>query len=296
MLKKIIGLCIVAIVSLNANSFDRNMYLTGQIQAKGESAPGQNKYSAMRSAQLTAQRNLLEIIGGLQLTSSSKMRDGLLLDDYVTSQLRGYLKGATVLEEHYNEQDGSASVVMGIGYLGSISNVLASSQQRGTLQKALYKTKKPIYYELTQDNTIEKEEILKKEMKINNKKVLEQKITTKTTILSLNDALIIDVRGLDFEPAQVNRIYFDNKLIYDPLMVPAEIISQRGLAKYTTTLNRAKAILESYGSSNPLIVKATKIAKLSSDVVVSQEDAVKITKENINKGFLESARIVFIVE
>jgi len=284
MLKKIIGLCIVAIVSLSASSFDRNMYLTGQIKVKGESAPGQNKYSAMRSAQIAAQRNLLEVIGGLQLTSSSKLRDGILLDDFITTQLQGYLKGAIVLEENYNPQDGSASVIMGIGYIGSMSNILAKSQETGVLERTLYKTQKPIYYEVKEEITTNKTELVEKE------------IVSQTIPTVIHDALIIDARGLDFEPAQVNRIYFNKQLIYDPLMVPAEIIAQRGLAKYTTTLNRAKAILESYGSSNPLVVKATKIAKLSSDVVVSQADAVKITKENINKGFLESARIVFIVE
>ena len=300
MLKKIIGLCIVAVLSLSANSFDRNLYLTGQIKVKGESAPGQNRYSALRSAQLAAQRNLLEVIGGLQLTSSSKLRDGLLLDDFITTQLQGYLKGAVVLEENYNPQDGSASVVMGIGYLGSMSNVLAKAQETGVLQRTLYKAEKPIYFEL------EKEVVA--EVAFDKKETIVKKtITTKevtTTIPNtpvahaevMHDSLIIDVRGLDFEPAQINRIYFDNKLIYDPLMVPSEIIAQRGLAKYTTTLNRAKAILESYNSTNPLIVKATKTTKLSSDVIVSKDDAIRITKENISKGFLESAKIVFILE
>ncbi len=173
---------------------------------------------------------------------------------------------------------------MGIGYIGSMSNVLAKSQETGVLERTLYKTQKPIYYEVKEEITTNKTELV------------EKAVVSQTTPTVIHDALVIDVRGLDFEPAQINRIYFNDQLIYDPLMVPAEIIAQRGLAKYTTTLNRAKAILESYGSSNPLVVKATKIAKLSSDVVVSQADAVKITKENINKGFLESARIVFIVE
>jgi len=275
MLKKIIGLCIVAMVSLSASNYDRNVYLTGQIKAKGESAPGQNRYSAIRAAQMVAQRNLLEVIGGLQLTSSSKLKDGLLLNDYITTQLEGYLKGAIVLEEHYNPKDGSASVVIGIGYLDSMSNVLAKSQATGLLEKTLYKTKKPVYYEIKKTELVQKKE---------------------KPVVTFNDSLIVDVRDLEFEPAQINRIYYNGKLIYDPLMVPAEIISQRGLAKYTTTLNRAKAILESYSSTNPLMVKALKTDKLSSDVVISQEDAVKITTQNMSKGFLESARIVFIVK
>jgi len=289
MLKKIVILCIFVFVSLSANSYDRNMYLTGQIKVKGESGPNQNKYSAIRSAQLIAQRNLLEVIGGLQLTSSSTLRDGILQDDTIMTQVQGYLKGATVLEEHYNPKDGSASVVIGIGYIGSMSNLLAQSQQSGLLERTLYKTHKPVYYKV-EEKKVEEKVI---------EKVIEKKeiAIVKTPALKKSyDSLIVDVRDLAFEPAQVNRIYVDNRLVYDPLMVPAEIIAQRGLAKYTTTLNRAKAILESYNASNPLVIKASKTTGLASDVLVNQEQAEKITINNTDKGFLESAKIVFIVK
>ncbi|WP_455756453.1 hypothetical protein [Sulfurimonas sp.] len=271
MFKKIVGLYLIAIISLSANSFKEDMYLSGKIQAEGESAPGQNRFSAIRSARLDAQRNLLETIGGLQLTSSSKMKDGILLDDVVITQLRGDLRGAALLKKEYDKNDGSAIVIMGIGYTDSISKALAKAKETGTLEKVLYKDEKAVYY--------------------------KNKIPAKQRIVNTaHDALIVDVRGLEFEPAQINRIYFNNKIIYDPMMVPADVISQRGLAKYTTTLNKAKAIAESYNSTNPLVVKALKTARLSSDIKISQEDAQKITSNNINKGFLESAKIVFIVE
>lgn len=299
MLKKIVVLCVVALVSLSANSFDRNMYLTGQIKVKGESGPNQNRYSAIRSAQLIAQRNLLEVIGGLQLTASSTLRDGILQDDTIMTQVQGYLKGATVLEEHYNPQDGSASVVLGIGYIGSMSNVLAKSQETGVLERVLYKTQKPVYYKVVEKKEQVQEKVVeqvqeKVEAPVEKKK--ESVVANTPAPQKSYDSLIVDVRELAFEPAQVNRIYVDTQLVYDPLMVPAEIIAQRGLAKYTTTLNRAKAILESYNAMNPLVVKASKTAKLASDVLVNEEQAEKITLNNTNKGFLESAKIVFIVK
>ncbi|MDF1875237.1 hypothetical protein JHD48_05790 [Sulfurimonas sp. SAG-AH-194-I05] len=273
MLKKVFIVCMAVFVSLSANSFERNMYLTGQIKVKGESGPNQSKYSATRAAQLVAQRNLLEVIGGLRLTSSSTLKDGILVDDVIETQLEGYLRGATVLEERYNPQDGSASVVMGIGYLGSVSNVLAKAQERGVLEKTLYKNERPAYYEV---------EELKKQI---------QPQADNTP-----DSVIVDVRGLEFEPAQINRIYFESKIVYDPLMVPAEIISQRGLAKYTTSLNRARAILETYNANNPLIIKATSVTNLASDVKISQEDAQALTRANKGNGFLEAAKVVFIVD
>ena len=109
------------------------------------------------------------------------------------------------------------------------------------------------------------------------------------------DGLIIDVRNNAFEPAIINKIMYAGNIIYDPGKVPQSVIVQRGLAAYTITINKAKAILDSYGSNNPCIVKPKKIIK-NIDVELSKKDAEMISAVNEKNAFLEKARIVFVMD
>jgi len=109
------------------------------------------------------------------------------------------------------------------------------------------------------------------------------------------DGLIIDVRNHAFEPAIINKIMYAGNIIYDPSKVPQSVIVQRGLAAYTVTVNKAKAILDSYGSRTPCIVKPKKIIK-NTDVELNKKDAQMISAANEKNAFLEKARIVFVMD
>ena len=113
-------------------------------------------------------------------------------------------------------------------------------------------------------------------------------------VMDYCDGLIVDVTNFNFEPAMVNRIFNNNKVIYDPTKVPQSVIVQRGLAAYTISINKAKAILDGYGSKNPCMAKTIKL-KTNTDVEIDENGANKIISSNAQNGFLEAAKVVFIL-
>lgn len=81
--------------------------------APPNASKAQAKMLAKRAATADAQRNLLETIKGIYITSESRVKDFVTADDVIYSKVDGVIKGAVVIETIY-KADGSAQVTMRI--------------------------------------------------------------------------------------------------------------------------------------------------------------------------------------
>lgn len=89
------------------------------IEAKGQSVidnerfknPAQAKLMAQRGAVVDAQRNLLEIIKGVNVTSETTVQDMITTRDYIYTRVDGVIKGAKMVGEPI-EKDGIVEVRM----------------------------------------------------------------------------------------------------------------------------------------------------------------------------------------
>lgn len=88
--------------------------LSGYFQAEGYSEEGQSRYKAFSSATLLAQRNLLEVVKGADITSLTKMNLGEMQADKVGKLIGGTLVGAEVVKKEYDKATRSARVVVRI--------------------------------------------------------------------------------------------------------------------------------------------------------------------------------------
>jgi hypothetical protein len=88
--------------------------LAGYFQADGYSEEGQSRYKAYSAAKLLAQRNLLEVIKGADITSLTKMDSGVIEADKIGKLISGTLAGAEVVKKEYNEKTKSAHIVLRI--------------------------------------------------------------------------------------------------------------------------------------------------------------------------------------
>ena len=262
-MKKIILLIIGILV------YASNPLITGRYEAVGYSAQNQPPFAAFIAAKMDAQRQLLSQIKGTKITSNTTIENGMLKSDIIKSNIQGILKGARIIDRKYDPVRRMAIVKMVVDTKKVIAAIMSDE-----------KTLKSIEEELPPP-------IIIKDNNLNSSKNIVQK--------KFCDGLIIDVRNFNFEPAMINRIFSHSTIVYDPTKVPQSVIVERGLASYTIEINKAKGILSSYSSNNPCIVKAKNV-KNKTDVIIDKKDADLITKSNNKNGFLESAKVVFVLK
>ena len=84
-------------------------------------------------------------------------------------------------------------------------------------------------------------------------------------------------------PALVNRIITNqNEVVFDPSKVVSNILVERGCGGFTTDISKAKALLATWGSHNPMIIRGAGVSGLT-DVRISPEDAGTILAQIINE-------------
>ena len=76
----------------------------------------QARLMAKRAAIVDAQRNLLEMIDGVRITSGTTVKDAQLESDIIGNRIKGLLKGAFILKQELTEEDDTYlyEVTMGV--------------------------------------------------------------------------------------------------------------------------------------------------------------------------------------
>ncbi len=250
------------------------IFKKGFIQVSGESEVGQTRYKAKRAAMLTAQRNLLETIQGVNIVGNTTVNDGMLTKDEIASSVKGFLKGAVVVKEEYDSAEGFARVTMRLNLRGKGS---------------LYELLTPILQD--KENT----KIAISQPLFRPAKVASVEENTPVVAEKEYDGLIILVSGTSFRPALINRILSEKlDVLFDPAKIAAPMLIERGCGGYTTTEAKAKALLKTWGCTNPIIITSTKVMK-GSEVIVTKEDAEAIFSQNQKNNFFSQAKVVFVL-
>jgi len=265
-MRKIVLILFVLVSVTFARDTFKEAAINGYFEAEGYSAPGQNRFAAMISAKVDAQRRLLEIIKGAKLTSETTILNGVLKSDVMITRINGIIRGARMIDREYDRSSGTAMIRLAIGYKEFLGKAMQDESFKEAFQESARVDAKPFSVQ----------------------KVIEENVVIHY------DGLIVDVSSTDMEPAYINRIYSNQKIVFDPTNIPQQVFIQRGYSSYTTSIGKAKAILDGFGSRNPLIIKAVSTTKLKSDVIIDQNNADKVVTSNLKNSFLESAKIVFI--
>ncbi|MBN2373309.1 hypothetical protein JXL19_05955 [bacterium] len=249
----------------------------GYIQVVGESEAGQSRYKALRAATVVAQRDLLEIIKGISVSGKTKVVDGMLERDEISTSVEGMLKGAERCGKKYDETDRHAEVCMRVNLRGAngVYNAILPLI-KGT---SLVPPEGPVYTpgaDTPASSMSTPVQVAKAEVKY--------------------DGLIIDVTEHGFRPALINRILSEKEeIIFDPSKIESSILVDRGCGGFTNDPGKAKALLSTWGCQNPFSIKASGVVR-STDVKVSANDASLIYENNQKSNFLPEAKVVFVLK
>jgi len=239
----------------------------GYILVKGKSATGQEESMAERAAVVIAQRNLLETIQGLNLAGETSIVNNVGMCDIINTKVVGRLRGVTPVKVVFDEAKGNA--VAWVRY-----------NLKGT--GGLYDAAAPVLQGAPAKLGLEELPDFKPE-----KAPAPQPKTY--------DGLIVIVEGTGFKPALANRIITESRdILFEPSKVSPRMLIERGCGGYTTTQDKAKALLASWGSKSPLVVKCVKVMK-GTEAVVSVKDATVIFEQDQKTNMLPQAKVVFVL-
>ncbi len=295
-----LGVFLLAAGSLFAQGWEEvtipvKIFEEGYIQVVGVSEEGQSRFRAVRAAEVDAQRKLLEILQGLHLYGETTVRDGMLQSDVVRTRVQGFLRGAVKCGERYYRDRGYAEVCMRL-YIrgrGGMYDVILPLIKSGELAPTPLPEYRP---KLIPKVMEEKPALPQAKPQVPAVKPKKPEVAPPSELKVVYDGLIVDVRGFDFKPALVNRIITDKKeVIFDPSKIVSNILIERGCGGFTTDLAKAKALLSSWGSKNPMVVKAVGVYK-GTDAEVSSDDAAAIFVHNQKTNFLAEAKVVFLLK
>ncbi len=256
---------------------------------------------ARRAAIVDAQRNLLEVVEGVQIDSETLVKDMAVESDIIKSQVHGLIKGARVVKEGSNP-DGSYFVEMSIPLFGATQSLAAAVLPEATKniipEPAPVVESKPASApapipgtKAAHPSTPASSVAVGVVVPVPPAKQ-EVKAVTYTGI-------VIDATGLGMEPTFSPVIYDVNgRAIYGMQHIDKNMAISKGMVEYSNNLEAATGGTTRAGS-NPLVIKATAVKGGVNSVnpvnaVVSVEDGDRILMANANANIFGNCAVVFV--
>jgi hypothetical protein len=277
----------------------------GYIQVTGASEEGQSRYKAMRAATVIAQRDLLEVLEGIRLYGQTTVKDGMLRSDDIRTTIQGFLRGAVKCGDKFHSDRGYAEVCMrlyirGKGGLYDVILPLIKENKLKPEQGHYYKPKL-IPKILSETPAPPKKADVAVPPKVKDvtsvtKPEVKPEVVKPSEITVVYDGIIIDVRDFQFKPALVNTILTEkDEIVFDPSKILSSVLVERGCGGFTTDPNKAKALLESWGSKKPMMLKGIGVVKMT-NAKVSVDDAAVIYVHDKKSNLLAQAKVVFLLK
>ena len=247
----------------------------GYIEAVGIGAPSDKSIGkasarpmALRAAKVDAYRNLLEVTKGVQVDSTTTIKDFTVESDVINTQVNGLVKGAKVVDQQYMS-DGTVEVKIRMSLYGSLSEVIVPA-------------------------SIEKRKNLKPdEEPAAPAAPAESAAKEPPTVYT---GLVVDARGIQARPAMSPRIFDeDGKEVYGSANVDREYAVQQGMSGYARDLTAAQS--NQRVTNSPVTVKALKTSGAGkADLVISNADAQQLRASADNAAFMKKCRVMIVLD
>ncbi|MFH2066968.1 MAG: LPP20 family lipoprotein [Pseudomonadota bacterium] len=246
-------------------------WTSGLIRAVGVGAPPEKYYGkpearpmALRAAKMDAYRNILEVIQGVRIESSTTVKNFMMADDSISAQVSGMVRGAQVAKQEYMS-DGTVEVTLEMNLQGGFAQLV-----------------------LPQD--IKQVEPIKSSSASSSAKSNPKSEPTAYT------GLVVDARGLDAKPAMSPRVLDENgQEVYGAAFVSREYAVQQGMSGYSKNMDSASK--NQRVTANPLIVKAIKTeGPGKTDLVINNTEASSLRGAHENLSFLKQCKVIIVVD
>ncbi len=245
--------------------------VVGEGVPKKGTTGAQRRLTAIRAAEVAAQRALAEILHGVSIAGETTVRDAELESDVIKSSVNAFIKGFHPVVKDWNPESDSALVILKVGMTGPRSFGAMMYEKILTEPKIKQEIDKPVY-------------------------VPPAVQPPPVAAPQAYDGLIIDATAYSFRPALINRIFNPKgEVLYDPAKISQKVLVEQGCGEYTNSVDKARAALRKRGVNNPLVVQASGTVS-PSDLQVNNDVALQIFNANQNSGFMADARVAFVLK
>jgi hypothetical protein len=243
----------------------------GYIEAVGIGAPPQRNIGtpqarpmALRAAQIDAYRNMLEVVNGVRVDSSTTIRDFTVESDIINTQVQGLVKGAKTMKQEYLS-DGTVEVTVRMPLSGNFASVIVPR-------------------------------ILQRRQAAPMPATPQAPAASPASGGEVFTGLVVDARGIQARPAMSPRIIDEKgQEVYGSMNVDREYAVQQGMSGYARDLTAAQS--NARVTNSPVSVKGLKTEGAGrSDIVIANADAEKIRASGDNQSFLKKCRVMIVLD
>ena len=228
--------------------------------------PVRRRLLGFRAAKVDAYRNLLEVVGGVQVDARTTVSMAMVASDSIRAHIEGLVTGAHVVPGSQHEEDGYYRLEL-------------SLDMRGDLSAAVLPDSSGVARSIPQNLPALDSVVV----------FIPPKPYT---------GIVVDARGTSLRPNLSPRIVDDSgRVIYAASHVDRDYAVRTGVVAYDRNLQRA-VVSERLGgpTANPFLVKAVNVSGLyNSDVVVTRDMGTRIRMADMEADFLAECRVVFVI-
>jgi hypothetical protein len=263
----------------------RTITVVGEGAAPAGTPLGQARLLARRAAVADAYRQLAEAVNGVQVSVSYTAGDMATKNRTVRTRVEGLIKGAQPGEAVIHD-DGRTTVPMTMPLFGKQS--LAWGLELGSLIKTLARTAAPAMPPARGATSAP--------TAAGGGFWLAALAPFYVAQAMPATGVIIDAAGLGAEPAMApfvlgvgQRVYVSGKVAIDP-----DRVVQEGITVYHDDLDEAKK--DPRVGANPLVITAKGVVgRPSTDILVSDEDALKLEQVNQQTRVLDQLKVSVVI-
>jgi|TARA_B100000315_G_scaffold260602_1_gene323354 hypothetical protein len=290
---KRIALLIICATTMGTATAEESPLVGGILEATGfgtvsmekVNSEAQARMMARRAAKVDAQRNLLETLEGVRVTSGTTVKDFQLESDLFANRVKGMLRGAFIIDETIVEEEGTfgAEVQMAV----CLNSEPLACKAKTTLTQIVHST-------LQQTPVADRYRPDAQTTEQSDDQTAQSSATQPEAPSNAYTGLIIDVTasGQQFSPYLDVRVKTaDGKELYGPGHFDPKVGGD--WLHWARNVDSARSMQDIVGT-RPLVVAATGD---ESGIIVSDDDAVDIFKANVQNGnFLNQGKVIFVVQ
>jgi hypothetical protein len=223
----------------------------------------------LRAARVVAYRNFVEIAKGVQLDSTTTVKDFITQSDIITTQVQGIVRGARPVGEPEYFADGTCAVTLRVPLTGKLAEVILPKSLEKKPEAAPPASPPP---------------------------AVAPPAAPAAPAPVVYTGMVVDARGLQARPAMSPKIIDESgKEVYGSMNVDREYAVQQGMSGYARDLTAAQS--NPRVTNNPVSVKGIKTeGPGKSDIIISNADAEKIRGASDNLTFLKKCRVMIVLD